>query len=54
MATDEFDKDYAAARVADIDARIETLKVESDALTAERERYADKPKRTRAKSDDKS
>lgn len=53
MGIEEYDKVYAKARAADIDARIDALKVEVDALTEERKRYAP-AKRTRASSDDKS
>jgi uncharacterized protein YceH (UPF0502 family) len=53
MSMAEYEKAYAEARAADIEARIEALKVEVANLTEERKRYAP-AKRTRSTSDDKS
>jgi hypothetical protein len=55
MGIEEYEKVYAESRVADIDAQIAANDAHSDDLRAQRERYAGKPKRTRAKAnDDKS
>ena len=52
MAITEYDKVYAASRVADIDAQVETLDAERARLLDERARYAPKPKRTRKPATD--
>ena len=54
MSIEEYEKVYAETRVADIDAQVAALDVDREALLAQRERYAPKPKRATAAKSDKS